>query len=67
MTALRTAPMIIPTTHGKVDLFASHCASIITDVTEGVSDSLCVAQKQGADERVVLFLKMQMDTGLFTA
>ena len=38
MTALRTAPMIIPATHGKVELFASHCASVITDVGLVIAD-----------------------------
>ena len=32
MAALRTAPMIIPATHGKGELFASCCASDTTDV-----------------------------------
>ena len=38
MTALRTAPMIIPATHGKVELFGSHCASVITDVGLVIAD-----------------------------
>ena len=38
----------------------SVCLSVYFEVEkmEGVSDSLCVGQKQGADERVVLFLKI---------
>ena len=39
MTALRTAPMIIPATHGKGELFASHCASVITDVGLVITES----------------------------
>ena len=42
-------------THSLSSLFP---ALLIVEHIEGVSDSLCVAQKQGADERVVIFLKM---------
>ena len=39
MTVLRTAPMIIPATHGKGELFASsHCALVIADVGLLIND-----------------------------
>ena len=41
-------------THSLSSLFP---ALLIVEHIEGVSDSLCVAQKQGADERVVIFSK----------
>ena len=57
MAALRTAPMIIPATHGKVELSASHRASVTTDVGLVTTDVGLVITDVGLVTTEALLLK----------